>query len=129
MKNGSLGDVEFQTSDKDVFTFGGMSATEEIVYGEHDVIEGTPRLQHTGRKLDTITLPIVIDAMRPGAVPFETRFSQLVAMAVKGEQVPLVLGKQPMGDWVILKVNLEATHQHGNAILGGNLSVELKEYN
>ena len=33
MKNGSLGDVEFQTSDKDVFTFGGMSATAEIVYG------------------------------------------------------------------------------------------------
>lgn len=129
MKNGSIGDVEFETSANGVFTFGGMSATAEIVFGEHDVIEGVPRLQHTGRRLDTITLPIVIDAMRPGALSFEARYSQLVKLAMQGDDVDLVLGKQYLGRWVIEKVSLGTKIQHGNKIIRGDLSLEIKEYN
>lgn len=129
MKSGSIGDVAFETSDRDVFTFRGMSAKREMVFGEHSVLEGIPRLQHTGRKLDTMSLPVVIDASRPKAVPFLQRYNALVVMAGEGEHVPLVLGTSYMGEWVVNSVSLDSTVQHGDCVLCGTITMALTEYN
>lgn len=129
MQPGSIGDVEFTVSEQDVFTFKAMSCKREVSFGEHAVMEGIPRLQHTGRKLDTMSLPIVIDTSRPGSVLFADRMSQFVALADKGEDLPLVLGQNYMGQWVINSVSVEATTIHGIYIQRGSMTLELTEYN
>lgn len=129
MKSGSIGDIEFLVSEQDVYTFGGMSHQRQIVHAEHAVLEGIPRLQHTGRKLDTISLPIVIDASRPGATPFKQRMETLKDMAAKGDDVPLVLGTSYVGQFVINSVSVSATTQHGDYIQRGSMTLELTEYN
>lgn len=129
MQPGSIGDVEFTVSEQDVFTFGAMTCKREVSFAEHAVMDGMPRLQHTGRKLDTISLPIVIDASRPGSVPFSSRFASLMALAGEGKDVPLVFGSNYIRQWVVLSVNLTATVQHGPVILRGSITLELTEYN
>lgn len=129
MKQGCLGDIDFLVSPSDVHTWRNMDLKRSINFGEHAVMEGVPRLQHTGRKLDSMSLPIVMDAMLPGATPCEERIASLRELAEQGEEQALVFGASYQGLWVITAINVTARAMHGARILRADVTLELKEYN
>lgn len=129
MKQGCLGDIDFLVSPSDVHTWRNMERKRSINFGEHNVLEGVPRLQHTGRALDTVTLAVVMDTSLPGATPCEQRIEALYELAEQGEEQPLVFGAQYQGEWVITAVSVTARVMRGESILRADVSLELKEYN
>ena len=129
MHVGSLGEITFEASINDVFTIRSMDLKRSINFGEHAVMEGVPRLQHTGRKLDAMTLPIVMDSMLPGAVPCEQRITSLRELAATGEEQPLTFGQTYYGLWVLKDVNVTARVMHGDRIFRADVTLELSEYN
>ncbi len=129
MIQGCIGSVDFSVSALDVFTWRSMERKSEIRFGEHAVLEGTPRLQHVGRGLDTMTLAIVMDSNLPGAVPCEERIESLRSLSLTGEEQPLVFGSVYQGLWVIVAVNVTGRRMRGNRILAADVSLDLKEYN
>lgn len=129
MQPGSIGDITFTVSTRDVFTHRGMDRKRAISFGEHAVMDGMPRLQHTGRKLDTLSLPIVMDSQLKGAVPCEERIASLLDMADTGETQAIVFGSQYFGLWVLTGVDVTARVMHGNRILRADVTLSLTEYN
>lgn len=129
MIQGCIGTVDFSVSAYDVFTWRSMERKSETRFGEHSVLEGTPRLQHVGRALDSMTLSVVMDANLPGALPCEERIKALRALAVIGEELPLVFGAVYQGLWVITAVNVTGRRMRGDRILAADVTLELKEYN
>jgi len=126
---GSIGDIEFTVSEKEVFTFKTPNRKRTLSFGEHAVMEGVPRLQHTGRKLDTLSLSIVLDALLSGLHSVNGRLDALMAMAETGEEQALVFGNAYKGEWVILDMEYTATLMVGDAILRADVTVNLSEYN
>lgn len=129
MQPGSIGSVTFTVSTREVFTYRGFERKRTPSFGEHAVMAGVPRLQHNGRKLDTISFPVVMDCQFKGAVPCEERIDSLLSMADDGEAVPLVLGTAYMGLWVVTEVSVNARIVHGNRILRADVTLNLTEYN
>ena len=60
MMQGCIGAIEFSVSPLEVFTWRNMERKRGVRFGEHAVLEGVPRLQRTGRELDTVTLAVVL---------------------------------------------------------------------
>lgn len=129
MKQGCIGDVAFFVSPSEVHTWRNMERKRSINFGEHAVLEGVPRLQHTGRALDTMTLAVVMDSSLPEATPCGQRIEALRALAATGEEQPLVFGSQYQGEWVITAVSVTARVMQGETILRADVALELKEYN
>lgn len=128
MQIGSLGEIFFEVSMADVFTIRSMDLKRSINFGEHAVMEGVPRLQHTGRKLDSMSLPIVMDAMLPGATPCEERIASLRELAATGKEQPLTFGQTYYGLWVLKDINVTARVMHGDRIFRADVTLELSEY-
>lgn len=141
MIQGCIGEIDFTVSPLEVFTWRNMERKTAIRFGEHAVLEGVPRLQHTGRDLDTVTLAVVMDGglanntagklLRGAAnVPTcEQRIAALRDLAATGEEQPLVFGASYQGLWVLMAVNVTARVMQGARILRADVSLELKEYN
>lgn len=129
MIQGCIGEIDFVVSEKDVFTWRNMERKTSVRFSEHATLEGVPRLQHTGRELDTVTLAIVIDGGLAGAVPCGKRIEALRELATTGDEQALVFGSTYQGLWVITAVNVTARLMQGERILRADVSLELKEYN
>lgn len=129
MMQGCIGEVEFAVSPAEVFTWRSMERKRGIRFGEHSVLAGTPRLQHIGRELDTVSLAIVMDSALPGATPCERRIEELETLAEKGEEQALAFGATYQGLWVITAVSVTARAMQGSRILRADVTLELKEYN
>ena len=60
MYQGLLGAFPFTVSEFEVCTFRDLKVTREQVYAEHKTLAGLPKLQHTGRNLDPLSLAVRI---------------------------------------------------------------------
>lgn len=141
MIQGCIGAIEFSVSPLEVFTWRNMERKSAARFGEHAVLEGVPRLQHTGRELDTVTLAVVMDGglannmageLTRGVMKIPTceqRIEALRELAATGEEQPLVFGASWQGLWVITAVSVTARVMQGSRILRADVNLELKEYN
>ena len=126
---GVLGVFPFSVTDEVVATFRDLKRSREIVYAEHKVVEGLPRLQHTGRELDTVTLQIIIHPIIAGGLSVDARLLALRALALTGQEMPLVLGFSYFGLYVITSVGEARKHIHNGSTWSATVDVQLKEYN
>ena len=92
MYQGVLGTFFFTVTDAEVATFRDLKQQREIQFAEHKCVSGLPKVQHTGRNLDTLSLTVQLFPLTPLALTVDMRIDALRELAVLGEEVPLVLG-------------------------------------
>ena len=88
MYQGVLGTFFFTVTDAEVATFRDLKRQREIQFAEHKCVSGLPKLQHTGRNLDTLSLTVQLFPLTPLALTVDMRIDALRELAVLGEEVP-----------------------------------------
>jgi phage protein U len=107
-----LGTITFQG----LKGFESYNTKKEAVYAEHALIEGKPRLQRNGSKLDTITLTFSLHAKYTSV---EGDIGILETYVQDGEVIPFVLGNGIfVGEFVITSIGQQVvqTDRDGNLI-------------
>lgn len=107
MYQGVLGTFFFTVTDAEVATFRDLKQQREIQFAEHKCVSGLPKVQHTGRNLDTLSLTIQLFPLTPLALTVDMRIDALRELAVLGEEVPLVLGLTYYGLYVLKSVEVQ----------------------
>lgn len=104
-----------------------MDSSGSANYAEHALIEGKPRLQRLGSKLDSVNMSLKIH--RSFAIP-ENRISELQAARDNGEIMPLITGAGDVrGDFVITDVSVNYMRcADDGSIIEATIGVILKEY-
>ena len=125
---GSLGPVIFRVSHSQIRTFKNLTRKRAAKSARHDVIEGLPRLQHTGRDLDEITLTVVLERMHSFDSTPDACIRALLAMADAGDEVPLLLGLRYSGLWYVRDVSPSHTVIHRGATWRAEVALTLVEY-
>lgn len=126
---GVFGVFPFTVTDEVVATFRNLQRSREIVFAEHKVVSGLPRLQHTGRELDTVTLQVIIHPIIADGLSVDARLLALRALSLKGQELPLVLGFSYFGMYVLKSVNVAHKHIHAGSTWSATADLTLKEYN
>lgn len=118
-----LGDIIYEA----MVGFQTFDQVKEESYAEHALIDGKPKLQKIGSKLDTINLAIRIHAMFSNP---ELEINKLITYMERGDILPLIMGTgRIIGDFVINTLNIsnkQLTPDGG--ILWAELTLDLKEY-
>lgn len=117
-----LGDIRFEGYKG----FADFSATNETVLSEHAVIEGKPRLQKTGEKLEEITLKFLLHSLYTNP---EADLETLQTYRREARVVPFVSGSgYNYGDYAVKSISrtLTQTDNDGN-IIGIEVEVSLIE--
>lgn len=124
---GSLGDVAFVTSSNLVRTFHDLTRNVEARYAEHDVIGRKPSLHFLGAALDEVSLSIRLDRML-GAQPL-TEMQRLATYVAAGEVLPLFIGDEALGSYVIRTMSeaRRVHNAHGDLLLA-EVTLSLTEY-
>ena len=128
MFQGLLGAFPFLVSELEVCTFRDLSFSRAQVYAEHKVVSGLPRLQHTGRDLDPVSLTVQIVPLTPLST-VGARLRLLEALTASGDELPLVIGLRWYGLHVLK--SCETTHRqiHFGVTLAAEVKLSLQEYN
>lgn len=123
---GTLGDVAFTVSASKVLTFQQLQRSGSARYQKHDVISTKPVLEFVGDDLDTITLPIRLDAAL-GVNPLK-EITRLRDYKTNGVRLTLVIGGNVFGDFVIDSIsdNWERVDNRGTLLLA-TVNVSLQE--
>jgi phage protein U len=118
-----LGDIKFEGYKG----FAEFSGSNETVLSEHAVIEGKPRLQRTGEKLEEISLKFLLHSTYSNP---EKELEILQGYRRDGVVLPFVSGDgYTYGDFVLKSINrtLVQTNNEG-AIIGIEVELTLVEY-
>ena len=101
MAVGSLGDISFEVSDKQVLTFQDVKYEGKMRYATHEIIGKKPIAELVGPDLHQITFKIYL-AVSLGINPAE-EMKKIRAKRDSGEALSFVLGEKVIGDnkWVI----------------------------
>ncbi len=126
---GLLGTYPFTVTEKMVNTFRDMKRTREIVFPQHKCVSGLPKIEHTGRELDTIHLQVKIHPIIADALSVDARILLLRTMAQIGQEWPLVLGFAWYGFYVIKTVEVLHVVFHNGSTWSANVDLGLLEYN
>lgn len=126
---GVIGVFPFTVTDAMVATFRNLKRDREIAYAEHKVVAGLPKLQHTGRELDKVTLQIIIHPIIADGLSVDARVLALRELAKLGMELPLVLGFGYYGLYVIKSVGVVHTHMHRGSTWSATIDLGLQEYN
>ena len=129
MYQGVLGTFFFTVSDLEVATFRDLRQQREIHFAEHKCVSGLPKVQHTGRALDALSLTVGISPLTPLALTVDRRINALRELAVLGEEVPLVLGLSYYGLYVLRSVEVQHRIFHNGVTMSAEVSLSLTEYN
>lgn len=129
MHIGSIGPVVFHVSNEELFTFRGLERSRSISFPAHQVMGGRPRLQHTGRELDTLSLSILLVHQAEALQTPDARIRLLLKLMNRGEQLALVFGVNYWGLWVINSARVSHREFHGGLTLRGSVDLNLTEYN
>ena len=73
MYQGVLGTFFFTVTDAEVATFRDLKQQREIQFAEHKCVSGLPKVQHTGRNLDTLSLTVQLFPLTPLALTVDMR--------------------------------------------------------
>lgn len=129
MYQGVFGTFFFTVSDLEVATFRDLRQQREIQFAEHKCVSGLPRVQHTGRALDALSLTVGIFPLTPLALTVDRRIDALRELAVLGEELPLVLGLTYYGLYVLRSVEVRHRIFHNGVTMSAEVSLNLTEYN
>lgn len=129
MYQGVLGTFFFTVTEAEVATFRDLKQQREIVFAEHKCVAGLPKLQHTGRNLDALTLTVQVVPLTPFALTVDMRINALRETAVLGEEVPLVLGLTYYGLYVLKSMEVQHRIFHNGVTLSAEIALSLQEYN
>ena len=77
-----------------VATFRDLKRSRNIVYAEHKVVSGLPKIEHTGRELDTVTLQIIVHPIIAGNLSVDARILALRLLAQTGQELNHTLSQQ-----------------------------------
>lgn len=126
---GSFGKRVFETSDKRILTFLGLTRNTAGRFGYHEIIGKKPISEFVGPALDTITFTINLNASFGINVRYE--MEQWLLMATNGEAYPLIIGSKALGTdlWVVQSVS-QVWNQVINQgqVISGSLDITLEEY-
>ena len=125
MYQGVLGTFFFTVTDAEVATFRDLKQQREIQFAEHKCVSGLPKMQHTGRNLDTLSLTVQLFPLTPLALTVD----MLRALAVLGEEVPLLLGLSCYGLYVLKSVEVQHRIFHNGVTMSAEIALNLTEYN
>lgn len=125
MKPGSFGKVVFEVSEKAIRTFTDLNRSTRAVFATHEVINGPPRLQHTGRELSEVGFKI----------RFHHRFcdpvqeiKDLRTILETGDSRPLVIGSDVWGHFVLEDLAESYLEVAGNGVVMiADVDLRLKE--
>lgn len=107
--------------------FDSFERVRETDYAEHSLIEGKPRLQRIGEKLETITIALSLHASFCNP---QAQINALDHARTNGEILPLLNGSGDyLGNYVIKRVSESAQHLAPDGkLIWVRVSVELSEY-
>lgn len=126
---GSFGNIVFAVHEFRMRTFNDLKRKRTIKHAKHDVLEGKPRLQHTGRDLDAVSFSVVLMSMFPGDLSPDDAITQLLDMAEAGDEQPLVFGIDYWGLWFLESVNVAHKNIHMGITTSATVDLSLTEYN
>ena len=129
MYQGVLGTFFFTVTDAEMVTFRDLKQQREIQFAEHKCVSGLPKVQHTGRNLDTLSLTVQLFPLTPLALTVDMRIDALRELAVLGEEVPLVLGLTYYGLYVLKSVEVQHRIFHNGVTMSAEIALNLTEYN
>ncbi|WJV52746.1 phage tail protein [Prodigiosinella aquatilis] len=118
-----LGDIEFEL----ITYWDGFEAQFGVDYAEHALIQGKPRLQFIGEKLDEISISLVFNWLY--CTP-ETELARLRNLMHTHNAQALVFGNGDYRGWFVVtdvQATSEQTDRSGN-VLALNAQVTLREY-
>lgn len=124
---GSFGKLTFEVSADKVKTFSGLSREHKATFASHEIINGAPLLQHTGRELQSVSFSMTFRADL-GVNPQE-ELDSLKKMITEAEPQKLFIGDVLMGQFVI--ENISETYNNidrAGKIYAASVSITLKEY-
>lgn len=126
---GTLGDLKFVTSSNQMKTFKDLSVSQSVRYGEHETLQGKPKLEYTGQVLDSLKFQLywrVEDRVNP-----EREIDYLYKKMAEGEVLSFILGGVKVGSGRYVITNIERSFvrfdNRGKA-LAVKYDISLKEY-
>ena len=124
---GSFGNIVFETSTERIRTFDGFSRTGAARFAEHAVIDGKPRLQHTGTDLDEISFSVRLDAGL-GLNPAE-ELEKVREILAAGDEQKLILNGKVLGDFVLTSIEEAWTRvDNQGRLITASLNLSLKAF-
>ncbi|MDR2946279.1 MAG: phage tail protein [Candidatus Adiutrix sp.] len=126
---GALGPLIFLVSHEQIRTFKDLVRERTIKYAKHDVLEGRPRIQHTGRDLDTVTLTVVLERMFAFDPAPDIAINALLLVAELAAEQPLVLGANYFSLWFLEKASVKHIMYHQGMTWRATVDLSLIEYN
>ncbi|WP_288956931.1 phage tail protein [uncultured Desulfovibrio sp.] len=127
MYQGLLGAFPFTVSELEVCTFRDLKVTREQVYAEHKTLAGLPKLQHTGRNLDPLSLAVQIVPLTAVST-VGLRLCALAAVAESGDELALVIGLKYYGLFVLKSYEITHRQLHHGVTLAAEVQLSLMEY-
>lgn len=125
---GLYGAFPFTVSDEEVCTFRDLKRGRELAYAEHKTLDGLPRLQHTGRNLDTVSFNVQIVPLGILST-VELRLRALEALSLLGMEMPLVIGLKYYGMFALKSYEILRKTIHYGVCLCAEVTLNLQEYN
>lgn len=113
------------------WTFSQFGRERKIKYAVHDIIDGAPIMQHTGRDLETVNLTIQLssDLLIPLGKNPRVELELLGYLAARGKAQLLVIGIVPVGFFVIEDIRETWKRIANNGSLtAADVELGLKEY-
>lgn len=124
---GTLGSALFTVSSDKVFTFDNYNLSGGGKYEEHAVIGRPAVLEFLAPELKTITFDIRLDRFL-GITP-EAEVAKIIEASDDGQVLPLIIGGDYKGDWVIANYAKGQVRYDGKGkIVVAVLSLTLKEH-
>ncbi len=129
MYQGIIGTFFFTVTDVEVATFRELRRQREIQFSEYKCLSGLPKLHHTGRNLDGLSLTVQIFPLTPLALTVDKRLDSLLELAELGDEMPLVLGLTYYGLYVLRSIDVQHRIFHNGVTMSAEVSLNLTEYN
>lgn len=125
---GLFGVYPFTVTDIEVCTFRDLKQSREIAYAEHKALDGLPKLQRTGRNLDSVSFTVIIV---PNGLfsTVELRLRALEALSLLPTPLPLVIGLKYYGMYVLKSYEITRKQVHYGVCLSAEVALNLQEYN
>ena len=125
---GLYGVFPFTVSDSEVCTFRDLKKSRELVYAEHQTLDGLSRLQLTGRNLDTLSFTVQIVPLGATST-VDARLLALDELSLLGTELPLVSGLKYYGMFVLKSYEILRKTVHYGVCLAAEVTLNLQEYN
>lgn len=124
---GSLGEIVFKVSSREILTFKELNIDLSPRWGEHNPVMSIPKQEFIG--MGAKVLSFTIDLNIGNKINPQEQYEKLLTSTNKGEILPFFLGEKAIGNFVItnIKIVYKVIDNKGR-VLVGSVSLSLKEY-